>query len=137
MTLAAYEMLSAMPDSWHHGVLIHTPKPYCPPNGGALIKLGRDADAIRDGDDAGILFDLGVESLAFRFCVRLFEPEQVEFAEQYLGERVLHTGCELFQRLQEWHAHRVLFSSVGRIGVSTNRIVGRQHTEGPAHPFDP
>lgn len=115
--LIAYEMLSGIPESWHHGVLVCVPKARAFEPGSALSELGVDADALQEDHRCGILFDLGAGSAAFRFCVRLFEPAQIAFARRFLGKRVVDGHCDLFQRLLLWSPHRVVISPIARIEV--------------------
>ena len=115
--LVAYEMLSARPACWHHGVLVCVPSAHafeCP---GGLTELGPDEQAVRPGHRSGVLFDLGLGSPAFRFCVRLLEPEQIQFARRFIGQRVVETHGDLFQQLMRWSPHRVVMSPVARIEV--------------------
>lgn len=115
--LVAYEMLSARPGRWHHGVLICVPRAHALECPGGLNELGRDEYAVRPEHRSGILFDLGLGSPAFRFCVRLLEPEQIQFARRFIGQRVVETHGDLFQQLVRWSPHRVVMSAVARIEV--------------------
>jgi hypothetical protein len=67
----AYEVLSAQPGLWHHGVLLSLPAAAAAlPMRTVVTELGPDRDAIRAADGAAVLFDLGLGSSAFAFCVR-------------------------------------------------------------------
>jgi hypothetical protein len=66
----AYEVLSAQPGLWHHGVLLSLPAAAAAlPMRTVVTELGPDRDAIRAADGAAVLFDLGLGSSAFAFCV--------------------------------------------------------------------
>ena len=117
MSLIAYEMLSAQPDAWHHGVLVCVPKAHALERASGLVELGADEGAVQEKHRGGILFDLGLGSIAFRFCVRLFEADHIAFARRFLGQQVVETHCDLFQHLLRWSPHRVAISPVARIEV--------------------
>jgi hypothetical protein len=67
----AYEVLSAQPGLWHHGILLSLPAAAAAlPVRTVVTELGADRDALRDADRSAVLFDLGLGSSAFAFCVR-------------------------------------------------------------------
>jgi hypothetical protein len=114
----AYEVLSAQPALWHHGVLFHLPaaaatmSPYT-----VVTELGLDREAIRGADRGACLFDLGLGSPAFAFCVRTRDAALLQTLRRAAGTAFLGAGRELGAALVAASPHRVAISRVGRIEV--------------------
>jgi hypothetical protein len=114
----AYEVLSAQPGLWHHGVLFTLPE-----SGGgmaargAIAELGPDRDAVRAEDRDAVLFDLGFGSTAFAFCVRTADPALAARLRRAAGTSLLAAGRELALALVAASPHRVAFSRLARIEV--------------------
>ncbi len=114
----AYEVLSAQPALWHHGVLFTLPeREGAMPARRAITELGPDRDAIRAEDRAALLFDLGLGSPAFAFCVRTADPVLAAILRRAAGTALLAAGRELAGALIAASPHRVAFSGLARIEV--------------------
>lgn len=118
ITALAYEVLSVQPALWHHGVLFNLPAAEAAmPVRHAVTELGPDREAICAADRAAPLFDLGLGSPAFAFCVRTDDPGLVAALRRAAGKRLLQAGQELTAALVEASPHRVAVSRVARIEV--------------------
>lgn len=115
----AYEVLSAQPGLWHHGVLLSLPAAAAAalPVRTVVTELGPDRDAIRDVDRAAVLFDLGLGSSAFAFCVRTSDAMLVRTLRRAAGSGFLAGGRDLAATLVAASPHRVAISRVARIEV--------------------
>jgi hypothetical protein len=114
----AYEVLSAQPALWHHGVLFTLPAAESRlPAHSAITELGPDRDAVRADDRAALLFDLGLGSPAFAFCVRTADPALVTTLRRAAGTSLLAAGRALARALVAASPHRVAFSRLARIEV--------------------
>jgi hypothetical protein len=114
----AYEVLSAPPALWHHGVLFTLPeREGAMPARRAITELGPDRDAIRAEDRAALLFDLGLGSSVFAFCVRTADPALAAILRRAAGTALLAAGRELTGALVAASPHRVAFSRLARIEV--------------------
>lgn len=118
VTARAYEVLSVQPSLWHHGVLFSLPeRESAMPARRAITELGPDRDAIRADDRAAILFDLGLGSPAFAFCVRTSDPALAATLRRVEGTALLAAGREVAGALVTASPHRVAFSRLARIEV--------------------
>lgn len=114
----AYEVLSTQPALWHHGVLFSLPDVAATlPARCAITELGPDRGAIRAADRTAVLFDLGLGSPAFAFCVRTADPALAATLRQAAGTPLLAAGRELAGALVVASPHRVAFSRLARIEV--------------------
>ena len=114
----AYEVLSVQPLLWHHGVLFCLPeRESAMPARRAITELGPDRDAIRPDDRAAVLFDLGLGSPVFAFCVRTSDPALATTLRRVEGNALLAAGRELAGALVAASPHRVAFSRLARIEV--------------------
>jgi hypothetical protein len=114
----AYEVLSAQPGLWHHGVLFSRPAATAAlPVRTVVTELGRDRDAIGDEDRSAVLFDLGLGSSAFAFCVRTSNAALLRTLRHAAGGGFLAAGPELAATLVAASPHRVAISRVARIEV--------------------
>jgi hypothetical protein len=114
----AYEVLSVQPALWHHGVLFTLPDAIArSPARDAITELGPDRDAIRAADRAATLFDLGLGSPAFAFCVRTADPALAATLRQAAGTPLLAAGPAVASALVAASPHRVAFSRFARIEV--------------------
>jgi hypothetical protein len=114
----AYEVLSARPALWHHGVLFNLPAAAGTlPVRAVVTELGPDAGAIRAEDRDARLFDLGLGSAAFAFCVRTRDAALIRSLRRTEGAVFLADGRELAVALVAASPHRVAFSRVARIEV--------------------
>lgn len=114
----AYEVLSAQPGLWHHGVLLSLPAAAAAlPMRTVVTELGPDRDAIRAADGAAVLFDLGLGSSAFAFCVRTSDAVLARTLRRVAGSGFLAGGRDLAATLVAASPHRVAISRVARIEV--------------------
>ncbi len=114
----AYEVLSAQPGLWHHGVLFTLPAQTGElPARRGITELGPDRAAVRPGDRAATLFDLGFGSTAFAFCVRTADPALTAALRRAAGTPLLAAGRELAAALVAASPHRVACSRLARIEV--------------------
>jgi len=118
VTARAYEVLSVQPSLWHHGVLFSLPeRESTMPARSAITELGPDRDAIRGEDRDAALFDLGLGSSAFAFCVRTSDLALAATLRRAEGVPLLAAGRELAGALVAASPHRVAFSRLARIEV--------------------
>jgi hypothetical protein len=114
----AYEVLSAQSGLWHHGVLLSLPAGVAAlPVRTVVTELAPDRDAIRSADRAAMLFDLGLGSSAFAFCVRTSDVALVRTLRRAAGGGFLAAGRDLAATLVAASPHRVAISRVARIEV--------------------
>lgn len=114
----AYEVLSAQPALWHHGILFNLPAAAgTQPARTVVTELGPDTGAIHAEDRDARLFDLGLGSAAFAFCVRTRDAALIRSLHRAEGTVFLAAGRELATALVSASPHRVAFSRVARIEV--------------------
>jgi hypothetical protein len=114
----AYEVLSAQPGLWHHGVLLSLPAAAAAlPMRTVITELGPDRDAIRAEDGAAVMFDLGLGSSAFAFCVRTSDAVLARTLRRAAGSGFFAAGRDLAATLVAASPHRVAISRVARIEV--------------------
>jgi hypothetical protein len=114
----AYEILSAQPGLWHHGVLFSLPAAAAVlPARTVVTELGLDREAIRAEDRAAVLFDLGLGSAAFAFCVRTADAALLAALRREAGSGFLAAGPALGAALVVASPHRVVISRAARIEV--------------------
>lgn len=114
----AYEVLSARPGVWHHGVVFCVPaKRAWPAGAGGISELGPDAGALREQDRGAILFDLAVGGLGSRFCVRTADDSLIRSLRDVCGARLLELGKRIWDLLLAANPQRVVLSPLGRIEV--------------------
>jgi hypothetical protein len=118
LTALAYEVLSAQPGLWHHGILLSLPAAAAAlPVRTVVTELGPDRDAIRDADRAAVLFDLGLGSSAFAFCVRTTDAALMRTLRRAAGSGFLAAGRDFAATLVAASPHRVAVSRAARIEV--------------------
>lgn len=130
MRLVAYEMVSADPECWVHGVALCAPESSVRPSR-AITELGPDAQALRAEDRSGVLFDLGLGSAAARFCVRVFDDGQIRTLRKSEGRPLLGAEHALYHELQRWSPHRVVLTALGRIEVTAP--IAKDHSPSGSH----
>ncbi len=114
----AYEVLSAQPGLWHHGVLFNLPAAAALlPARTVVTELGPDRDAIRAADRGAVLFDLGLGSAAFAFCVRTADAALLAALRRAAGGRFRAAGPALGAALVAGSPHRVVTARAARIEV--------------------
>jgi len=118
VTVRAYEVLSVQPSLWHHGVLFSLPaRESALPARHGITELGPDREAIRADDRDAALFDLGLGSPAFAFCVRTSDSALIATLRRAEGAALLTAGRELAGALVAASPHRVAVSRLARIEV--------------------
>jgi hypothetical protein len=118
-------------DSWTHGIAFCLPREEGVMSGRTVVtEMGPDVDALRDGDRAAILFDLGVGAAHCDVCVRTSDRETLRALRAGEGRSLLETG--LFEVLREMSPTRVFLSRLGRIEVHTP--IPRPHGKTPEGP---
>ncbi|HZQ73895.1 MAG TPA: hypothetical protein VFB08_13345 [Burkholderiales bacterium] len=114
-TLLAYEELSADRECWAHGLCVLVPGGTEVAPATRITELGRDASAIDEAYREAVLFDLGIGSPLFRFCVRLSEDAQIAELRRHVGRSVL--DAEVIATIKALDPHRLAISALGRIEV--------------------
>jgi hypothetical protein len=129
----AYEVPSAQPGLWHHGVLFSLPAAAAVlPARTVVTELGPDRAAIRAADRGDALFDLGLGSAAFAFCVRTADAALVAVLRRAAGGGFLAAGPALASALVAASPHRVAVSRAARIEVyQPIAAAGAATPEGP------
>lgn len=128
----AYELLSAHPAQWQHGVALCLPGEEARMQGRTVVTgLGADQDAIRPEERDQLLFDLGLGLRNVDFCVRTSDPVVIHRLQAAEGRPFL-ADLALFRHLQEASPHRVVVSRLGRIEV--RQRIGQHGGTPPAGP---
>lgn len=116
--LIAYEMLSAYPERWLHGVALCLPENVARMSRrNTITELGPDVDALRPRDRGAHLFDLGLERDNSDFCVRTEDAALVALLRAAAGTPLIQDDHALIDALIEASPHRVVLSKLGRIEV--------------------
>ncbi|HMQ94686.1 MAG TPA: hypothetical protein PKA33_18920 [Amaricoccus sp.] len=114
----AYETVSPDPRRWTVAVALCLPAEAARRDGrGVLTELGPDDDAVRPGDRAGILFDLGLGQPQVDFCIRVTDPALLATLRGAAGRPVLAPGNPALGAIVAAHPHRVALTNLGRIEV--------------------
>ena len=116
----AYEAPSRRPGRWLHGIA------FCLPDAAArmggrrcLTELGADTRALRAGDRAARLIDLGVGAAQIEFCLRTGEWELAERLRAACGRALADWPEGLTAALFAANPHRVVQSRLGRLEVTS------------------
>ena len=129
----AYEILSAHPKMWHHGVALSLPAAAAAMSGRRVItELGPDHQAIRAQDRDAVLFDLGLGAACCDYHVRTADPAHIGRLRQAVGTSLLESCCELYDDIVRMSPHRVFVSRLARIEIYQS--IGRP---GDATPHGP
>lgn len=126
----AYEILSARPGSWQHGVI------FCRKNAESagrrvLTELGPDTDPIRPADEGGILFDMGLGAANIDFCVRTGDPDLLAGLRAAAGRSLLAPDDPTMDAIITASPHRVAISALGRLEVY--QAIGQHRTPPGPH----
>lgn len=114
----AYEMLAALPDSWHHGVALCLPRGECAMHCRRVItEIGPDLEAIRPEDRGSLLFDLGLDAPGCDFHVRTDDAYQIARLRTGIGSSLFDARHNLLHEIPLMSPHRVFVSRLGRIEV--------------------
>jgi hypothetical protein len=82
-----------------------------------LTELGRDEGALRGGDRNAILFDLGICSPFFDFCIRTADAAAVRHLRKRAGTPLFTAGLALLGEIAAMQPHRIVSSRLARIEV--------------------
>jgi hypothetical protein len=116
LRLAASE--SATRESWSHRVSLCLPVESCAMSRRAqLTELGLDEQALREGDRATTLFDLGLDLLQVDACVRVSDPDVATKLRECTGRPVFESGNPAMAIIVAASPARVFVGRVGRIEV--------------------
>ncbi len=99
-----------------------------------LTELGPDAGAVRPGDAAQVLFDLGLGLGHLRACVRSADAELLAVLRAHAGHDVLAARSPAMAAIKRHSPHRVFESRLARIEVYQripSRARGERTPEGP------
>jgi hypothetical protein len=114
----AYEILSARPERWHHGIALGARVDQCMMSGRrAITEVGPDRDAIRTEDRDGVLFDLALRSPHCDFYVRVFDRLHIERLRDAVGTSLLDPCCTLYDDIVRMSPHRVFVSRLARVEI--------------------
>jgi hypothetical protein len=83
----------------------------------ALTEVGPDHGAARSRDRDAILFDLGIDSPFFDFCVRTDDPAAVQRLRRLAGARLFGNGPGALSEIAALQPHRIVCSRLARIEV--------------------
>ena len=102
-------------ESWTHRVAFCLPEKSCAMSGRTeLTEVGPDREALRAMDRAGVLFDLGLDTLQVDVCVRSSEPEVIAALRGCAGKSVFDPASRAMSVILAANPHRVFISRVGR-----------------------
>jgi len=105
-------------DSWRHGVALCLPESEGVMSTRSVVtELGPDAEALREDERDGILFDLGAGAPHCDVCVRTADPKILRLLRAAVGRPLLET--RLFDELPGSSPTRVFLSRLGRVEVRT------------------
>lgn len=114
----AYEILSARPGAWHHGIALHLPEGTAAMSSRRVVtELGPDREAIREQDRDATLFDLGLGAPHCDYHVRTADPDAISRLRHAAGTSLLEACCDLYDELVRMSPHRVFVSRAGRIEI--------------------
>jgi hypothetical protein len=82
-----------------------------------LTELGRDQRALRHGDRDAFLFDLGICSPFFDFCIRTSDEDAVRYLRKQAGTALFTDGLALLAEIAAMQPHRIVSSRLARIEV--------------------
>ena len=82
-----------------------------------LTALGRDENALRHGDRDAFLFDLGICSPFFDFCIRTADAAAARRLREQAGTPLFTAGRALLTEIAAMQPHRIVCSKLARIEV--------------------
>jgi hypothetical protein len=105
-------------ENWSHRVALCLPEASCAMSGRtAFTEVGLDGGALREGDRAGVLFDLGLGALQADFHVRSGDPDVIAALRGCTGKSVFSPSSDAMKVILTANPHRVFVGRVGRIEV--------------------
>lgn len=111
----AWDRLSGDGESWGYSVALCCPIPE-DASDQSIRHLGQDKHAIREGEDAAELFDLGVGVGVVRMAIRTQDQELISDLVAHEGQRLIDAP-QLGKQIYDAQPHRIAFSPAGRIEV--------------------
>ncbi len=103
---------------WSHRVALCLPQDTCAMNRRTVLtELSRDADALREDDRDGVLFDLGLDALQADLCVRIRDADVVARLLPCLNRPVFEPDNPAMSIILAANPHRVFISRAGRVEV--------------------
>jgi hypothetical protein len=103
---------------WNHRVAICLPEHACAMSRrAALTELGADADALREEDRDGVLFDLGLDAPQADLCIRVADPHVAGELRRHVGRPVFAPDNPAMGIILAANPHRVFISRIGRAEV--------------------
>ena len=129
----AYELLSARPERWHHGVVFGLPEAKGTMSRRPVItEVGHDHEAIRAQDREGVLFDLALDSPYCDFYVRVTDAAHIACLREAVGTSLLDPCCALYDDIVRMSPHRVFVSRLARVEIYQR--IGEPGAATPAGP---
>jgi hypothetical protein len=111
----AYETTNKDLALWSHAIALCLPIDACLMNRRTtLTEIGLDAEALRESDREGILFDLGLGALQIDVCVRTSDPELLLRLREGLGRSVFDHANPAMPAILRASPHRVFVARLGR-----------------------
>ena len=118
VTPVAYEALSPRPHRWSHALALCLPETIARRQARKrLTPLGPDAEAIREEDRGGLLYDMGLGLTQCDFCIRTADPELIGILEANAGRSLFDPGNPAIGAILPRHPHRVALTNLGRAEV--------------------
>jgi hypothetical protein len=103
---------------WNHRVAICLPEHASAMGRRAVLtELGPDAEALREQDRDGVLFDLGLDAPQADLCIRVVDPKLADELRSHAGRAVFEPGNPAMGVILAANPHRVFISRIGRAEV--------------------
>jgi hypothetical protein len=104
--------------AWQHGIAFCLPRDEAPMHRRrVLTPLGRDRDALREGDREAFAYDLGLGTMQCDVCIRVADAHAARALDGAAGRAALDGG--LLRELAAMQPHRVFVSRLARVEVYT------------------
>nr|WP_325250248.1 hypothetical protein [Amylibacter sp.] len=114
----AYEMLSPKVNRWTQALALCLPlEDALMRRRATLTELGPDTDALREQDQNGILFDMGLAQPQLDFCIRTADPQLLDVLRANQGRAITDPENPAMDAIFASHPHRVTLTRLGRIEV--------------------
>ena len=129
----AYELPGGGGKSWHHVLTLCLPAERATMHRRAMVtECGPDQEALRQGDRAAVLFDLGLDTTQVDVCVRTAAAEALTRLRSSCGRSLFAPDNPLAPAMAQLSPHRVFLCRFARLEVY-QRIPGANETppEGP------
>lgn len=105
-------------ESWSHRVALCLPETSCAMAARTeLTEVGVDAEALREQDHSGVLFDLGLGALQADFHVRSSDADVIAALRGCTGKSLFDHGSGAMKVILAANPHRIFVSQIGRIEV--------------------